>query len=630
MPPPLPPGNPLCQIQRTTHPHARHTLDLVAKSQRPLRLQPDDPHSRSAHTIRDALLTRLVAKNFKRFHELDIELGSPVVFVGPNDSGKTTALQALALWSVGLNRWSEKRGSDPPEKRPGVTINRNDLIALPVPDANLLWRNLHVRDVRRVSGKQQTRNIRVDIIVEGVDNGEPWRCGLEFDYANEQSFYCRPLRLADEKEPKRMEVPQQARETSIAYLPPMSGLATNETRLDPGAINVRIGEGRTAEVLRNLCLSVSEGSNGGSRWELLVNRIEDLFGLTLDPPQYVAERGEVQMSFVNADGTRLDLSSSGRGLQQTLLLMAYLMTNPGAVLLLDEPDAHLEILRQRQIYQALTEVAANEGSQIVAASHSEVILNEAGDRDVVVAFVGEPHRIDDRGSQVAKALKSVGFDQYFQAEQTGWVLYLEGSTDLASLTALAEKLGHPARDALARPFVRYVENQPNKAYEHFYALREARPELVGYALFDRLDLPNAEHAALSEHTWAKREFENYFTTRDGLLRWTEEACNKHLGPLFAEAWRSAMKEAIEEVESASATLGRPSPWSDDAKVSDDFLDPLFESFFKRVNLPNLMRKSDYHELARVMEPSEIDAEVIKVLDAIQAVAEQANENGLPT
>lgn len=39
----------------------------------------------------------------------------------------------------------------------------------------------------------------------------------------------------------------------MAFLPPMSGVAANETRLDEGAIDVRIGEGRTAEVLRNLC-----------------------------------------------------------------------------------------------------------------------------------------------------------------------------------------------------------------------------------------------------------------------------------------------------------------------------------------------------------------------------------------
>ena len=71
--------------------------------------------------------------------------------------------------------------------------------------------------------------------------------------------------------------------------------------------------------------------------------------------------------------------------------------------------------------------------QVIAASHSEILLNEAADRDVVIAFVGKPHRMDDRGQQVVKSLKEIGFEQYYQAEQTGWVLYLEGSTDLAIL-----------------------------------------------------------------------------------------------------------------------------------------------------------------------------------------------------
>jgi ABC-type cobalamin/Fe3+-siderophores transport system ATPase subunit len=53
----------------------------------------------------------------------------------------------------------------------------------------------------------------------------------------------------------------------------------------------------------------------------------------------------------------LDLSCVGRELQQTLLLLAHLYANPKTVLLLDEPDAHLEVLRQRQIYQLLTDVA---------------------------------------------------------------------------------------------------------------------------------------------------------------------------------------------------------------------------------------------------------------------------------
>ncbi len=99
------------------------------------------------------------------------------------------------------------------------------------------------------------------------------------------------------------------------------------------------------------------------------------------------------MSYKEASGIQLDIASSGRGLQQTLLLLTHLYANPGTVLLLDEPDAHLEILRQRQTYQLLTEIAEKMGSQVIAASHSEVVLNEAADRDVVIAFVGKPHRL---------------------------------------------------------------------------------------------------------------------------------------------------------------------------------------------------------------------------------------------
>ncbi|MBI4463833.1 MAG: AAA family ATPase, partial [Acidobacteria bacterium] len=71
------------------------------------------------------MLIKLTIRNFKRFGTIEIDLGNPVVFIGPNNSGKTSALQALALWAVGLRRWNEKRkGKVAPEKRPGVTINR--------------------------------------------------------------------------------------------------------------------------------------------------------------------------------------------------------------------------------------------------------------------------------------------------------------------------------------------------------------------------------------------------------------------------------------------------------------------------------------------------------------------------
>jgi hypothetical protein len=84
-----------------------------------------------------------------------------------------------------------------------------------------------------------------------------------------------------------------------------------------------------------------------------------------------------------------------------------------------------------------------------------------------------------------------------------------------------------------------------------------------------------------------------------------------------------MQASIRQVENAMMTLGKGSPWSPDTKVSDDFLDPLFENFFRGLTLPNLMRKTDYHTLARFVPPDLIDREVAEVLDRIVAVCERA-------
>jgi ABC-type lipoprotein export system ATPase subunit len=546
------------------------------------------------------VLTSLQVRNFKRLEDVEIELGRAVVLVGPNNSGKTTALQALALWEIGLRKWLEKRSKETPEKRIGVTINRRDLIAIPVPDANLLWKDLHVRSAHRQNGKQGTENVRIEVLVFGVTNDSPWECGFEFDYANSESFYCRPLRTPEGTESRRMVVPESATSVRVAFLPPMSGLAATEDLLQEGGINVRIGQGRTAEVLRNLCYRIHNGEQDS--WVRLANQVHALFGVQLNPPEFLQETGQITMSYQER-GTQLDLASSGRGLQQTLLLLAHLYTHPNSVLLLDEPDAHLEILRQRQIYRMLTETADAQGCQVIAASHSEVLLNEAADRDIVVAFVGKPHRIDDRGSQLLKSLRSIGFEQYYQAEQRGWVLYLEGSTDLAILQAFADSLDHPVRTVLEQPFVHYVANQPPKAREHFFGLQEAKRDLVGVALFDSMPPVVQTQGPLEELIWRQREIENYLCFPETLVAYAR-IVEGNPGPLFEPEiqarQKTAMERAITEVSQALKTLGRPDPFGPEIKASDDFLTPVFDNYFRQLGTRNLLKTTYFHTRARMV------------------------------
>ena len=577
------------------------------------------------------MLTKLTIRNFKRLQEAEIPLDQAVVFIGPNNSGKTTALQALALWEIGLRAWlAERGGKASPEKRPGVTINRRDLIALPVPAANLLWSDLHVR----ASKDRKTRNIRMEVVVEGQTGDQIWTCGFEFDYTSNEALICRPVRKAEYAEmPVNQavftEVPEvllkPENRMRICFLPPMSGLAAIEPKVEQGRIDVLLGEGQTAQVLRNLCHTAFTNQNAA--WQGICEQMKALFGVSLNEPEYIEQRGEIVLTYEERSKT-LDISSAGRGAQQTLLLLAYLEANPSSVLLLDEPDAHLEILRQRQIYNKLVDLAAHRKSQIIAASHSEVVLNEAADRNTVVAFVGKPHELTaGKTSQVLKSLRDIGFDHYYQAEQTGWVLFLEDSTDLPILQAFARKLEHGAASLLETPYVHYVgTNLPQKARDHFFGIKEAKSDMVGIALFDRLEREMQVHEDLVEMMWKKREIENYFCRREVLLKFAESTAEVD-GPLFEHGLKpkriQVMAEEITKLTSALKLFGKQSPWSDDIKATDDFLDPLFKNYSKELGIPLVLRKNGYSALVEFLSKEEIDQEVVDKLDAIVKVAKRA-------
>lgn len=58
--------------------------------------------------------------------------------------------------------------------------------------------------------------------------------------------------------------------------------------------------------------------------------------------------------------------------------------------------------------------------------------------------------------------------------------------------------------------------RPARAREHFYGLREAKPDLLGVALYDRLDVRLNDDPYLAQLMWKRREIENYLATRDVL------------------------------------------------------------------------------------------------------------------
>ncbi len=572
------------------------------------------------------MLTKLESRNFKRFDSVEIELGNPVVFIGPNNSGKTTALQALALWGLALQRWR----SEPSEKRHGFVLNRRDLLAVPVPDAIMLWRELHYFDEsiqeneRLVSSTTTARPIGVRVTGQG--ERREWRCAFEFNHSNQESIDYGPFWNAS-----HVPLPEEASNIRVAFLPPMSGLADQEFLKQHGEIGYLIGQGRTGEVLRNLCYRARNDSpDGEKRWASITEAMQRLFGVAISEPLLSPSRASIEMTYHDRSGVELDLSCTGRGALQTLLLLAYMSANPGSVLLLDEPDAHLEVLRQKEIYQILSEEARRNESQVIIASHSEVILRNAAERDAVVAFVGKPHRVERQISQVLKALSTIRADEYEKAEMLGWVLYLEGSTDLEVLRAFAERLQHPVRECLARPFFLPIMNQPKRAQEHFRGLSVAKPDLAAFQLTDHLKRQLKSDDRFEDRMWRKREIENYLCQPETLYAYAESLATDGPNELSGRAaeLRSLMQDCVaENVVPAMLRDSNDRRWAT-LKASDEFLKPVFEAFYAKLALPNRVvkgtAKAEYHRLVQFIRTEDIDPEVTGILDAIQAVSQKAH------
>ena len=584
------------------------------------------------------LLHYLEIRNFKRFGATQrIELDHPAVLIGPNNCGKTTAIQALALWSQAVREWQKKKGQAPPKERTSTSLNRLSIVSVPVQRTRYFWHNAAVRT--------GNRDIRLQIEVGVLHDSRVEPVTMTFRNQGEDLVYCTP----DAGTLARPDVIATAAALKIELLYPMSGLETEEPILQRGRIDVLLGQGQTAQVLRNLCLLVSQETP--EHWTHITEWMDRLFHIELGRPAQTA-RGGIDLFYrQEAMREQLDIALAGRGLQQMLLVFAYLYSHAGSVLLIDEPDAHLEILRQKQVYVLLRDLALENASQVILATHSEVILNEALDHNLTLLLAG---RADDLAGKtdIKNTLKHYGAEHYIRARQRGYVLYVEGSTDVEILRALARKTGHAAAqvwDERINSF--YVQDSFSDGgvdaelarveggfgltpQQHFFALRSMLPELRGLALLDSdgRDRADSDDGGLRISYWRRYECENYIVTPDTLSRFARDRYG-NAPPLF-EGDLDTIDEVLDALILEHVFEGREREFSlwkaadpETARLVwtaqtqrlklSAFAEDFFRRLAERLGHAMLLRKGELYRLVDFMSDDEVPEEVATKLDLLE-------------
>lgn len=541
------------------------------------------------------MIRKIGIRRFKRFDEVEFVLPDNIVLAGPNNTGKTTVLQAVAAWSLAFNRWKElndfQRHGGGYTKAP---IARQAFSAVPLRAFDLLWSN------RRYNGS-----------IEMAVQTSEWTITMELIADSTEQIYVRP---------KRDVEPAKLRDARLAtvFVPAMSGLSTDEPVYQRPKLDQLLGQAKPGDVLRNLLV---EANGSEIAWQALQESIRRLFAYELLPPdatgahivaEYVAQR----------DGPRFDIASAGSGFQQVLMLLTFLNTRPGSVLLLDEPDAHLHVILQDAIYGELRAVAAKQKSQLIIATHSEVIINSVEPRELCV-MLDQPRMLatSEERALLIKSLAVLSNEDIVVAMDAPGVLYLEDYTDLQILRMWAEILFHPAHELLTtRLFWKKTVMQPRpgaagiKAREHYEALRLVRPDLPGLELIDGDARPEIQQTeitgqGLQRLRWRRYEIESYLVHPDALARLVaSEVGERSAGPHLAD-----LKKHFEE-NYPPAFLKDPLgdyPFLVRSKARTELLPPALTAA-GLIEFPY----TQYHLIAWLMKPDEIHPEVREKLDAI--------------
>ncbi len=557
------------------------------------------------------MITKIVLRNFKRFKEETFELDSSgmephVIFAGHNNLGKTTVIQAVMAWRFALNKWNESNNI----KR-SIRLSRSEFSSVPLREFNQLWTGKSTgmkKDEEEGVSQGTPRPLEVEI--HGRNEGKEWYLNMEFKYANNDVIYAKP------KDVENIPIPAAAINLEATYIPSFSGIMTDEPERNRALQDVLIGQGKPGDILRNLLLEVSEEEES---WEELHKHIKDIFNYELAKP---SARGQAyilceyrSLHSQGKCGPLLDINTTGSGFQQLLLIIAFLYARPSSVILLDEPDAHLHINLQSEMYSTLKKIAEKQGGQLIIATHSEVLIDSTNPKNIISFFGEHPRNLSklQERKTLQRAMKQLSSLDLLKVEQSGGkVLWVEGKSDFDILRAWAEVLKHPVRkwfNDLNIYWCNMKGKRPKEAQDHFKALQAVFPTMRGFVLIDSDNEPDKTYGFDSNvkdiimKKWSRYEIENYLVHSTTLKRFLKSHSPEH-GDKAIQKLRDIMPPVSFE-DPINDSIG----YLKNMKGSD-ILRPVFEAAKYRIN------KEEYNHIAKDMKPEEIHPDVGEMLDVI--------------
>lgn len=488
-------------------------------------------------------------KNFKRFNNLDIELGAFDCIVGSNNSGKTTLLQALALFDFCIRHCLSSRNGDIELK--SRIILPEELYVIPVANPADLWTN------RQTGANSKGNPIQITLAFEG-DRDVTARVELSY----------RGLALSVSSSDSSQDWLRQLRQLRISYLPVFSTFLPQEERRTPAVIKDYLARGQVNSVIRNLLLDLKQEGRQDELVAILQRIFPELSELNIE----FDEDNDLYIETTYKEKGRkkeFDIFSAGSGFHQLIYLFGFILLRQPTTILLDEPDVHLHGNLQRALIEELRRLVAA-GKQVLLATHSRDAIAQMNPENILTLEKDKPKRL------------AVAFDVYDTLDKLGSIeptqlpiiqayrriLVVENKTDWNLLAAFSSAVLGASTWQQVEQRLAICYSQGNPWKQPIHRLREQLQQAIAikgrplemFVVADRdyhPDLQSLRESLSSErlqwHIWERVEIENYLLSIDGILRLvaqTQKRLNPHKEELGKESQEALRVEFARLVDSS--------------------------------------------------------------------------------
>lgn len=355
---------------------------------------------------------QIEVSKFKKIDNTSVNLGPLNIFIGSNNTGKSSFIQGIqfaisACQTLELERCSWTRNGSRT-----LSLDSSDFLYTPTKNVESLYHGKKLTGARKRIDRSEiefTFKDGKDTSIVTISKGKNGGFTTSLQGKKIGSL------LSDRMKP------------FCVYVPGIAGIPTQEKYEVAIAVRKSATRGDSNNYLRNILYIISKQAD---RWEAFLSSVKAVYGAIDISVDFDENRSEYISVNVKIQSIEVPLDAIGTGLLQVIQIFAYIEYFSPKIVLLDEPDAHIHPTKQKYLaFELAKKTSQNPELKIVFSTHSRYILDALEGQANVVHFQEGKAFDNVKSSGILIDIGAADSDYLFGKKNLKYIIATEDKVD---------------------------------------------------------------------------------------------------------------------------------------------------------------------------------------------------------